>query len=399
MPLLLFREGIAVYGGLIMESKVNATTRRGFMTMSALAVAGSAVSTTPAFAQTKKRRPSDLIRVGLVLGEWPHSSGWGPMINGINGDTTFPKRTGMVITHVWHIKRDVAEEFAKRCGIENVASSFDGMVGKVDAVIIDILFQTPWIYKVAEPYLSNGIPVFSDRPGFDAVWKVKKTIELAKKNNTPFWCGSSLERMYQCLQAQEHNPPETITGYETWSEGVPDYYSHGLHGIWWTHKVTGGGIHAIAQQTSDWSKGSGTSTIIHKDRGKGPYMGKIYHEQREKCLIWTKFAGNDMVYRYDTGHWTEFVYLPLLLTVQDVFYNGMKSLPETYDSFLEKCTFFLSGFRSCLRENGDFVELSQLDEDWAVGCPWGQQYMPGKDIYEAWTKLLGPEKGEIRPPA
>ena len=372
-------------------------SRRNFLGLGAMALSGSAAGA--AFGAPAKRKAGDLLKVGLILGEWAHSSGWAPMMNGIDGEKSFPKRTGMIYTHVWHIKREVAEEFAQRYGVETVVSSFDGMVGKVDGVIIDTLFQTPWIYKVAEPYLENKIPVFSDRPFADAVWKVKKTIELAKKNNTPFWSGSSLERMYLTYQAQEHNPPESITGYETWSEGVPDYYSHGLHGIWWTHKITGGGIHAIAQKTPDWSKGGGTSTVIHKDRGKGPYMGKIYHEKRDNCLIWTKFTGNDMIYRYDSGHWENFVYLPLLLTIQDIFYLGMEGLPESYDSFLEKCRFFLSGFRSCLRENGDFVELDELDEDWAVGCPWGHIYMPGKDIYDAWTKLLGPEKGEIRPPA
>jgi len=381
-----------------MTRKKVSTTRRGFMISGAAALTGAGMGTAKA-AVPRRKAPGDLIRVGLILGEWAHSSGWAPMMNGIDGDRTMPKRTGMIYTHVWHIRREVAETFAKRYGVANVVNSFDGMVGKVDALIIDTLFQTPWVYKVAEPYLANGIPVFSDRPGFDAVWKVKKTIELAKKHNTPFWCGSSLERMYQVIQAHEHNPPETITGYEIWSEGVPDYYSHGLHGIWWTHKATGGGIHAIAHDVEDWSKGGGTSTVIHTDHGKGRFRGVIHHEKRENCLIWMKFKGKDMIYRYDTGHWQNFVYLPLLLAVQDMFYSGMDGLPETYDSFLEKCTFFLAGFRSCLREKGEFVELDDLDEDWAVGCPWGHIHMPGRDIYDAWTKLLGPEKGEIRPPA
>jgi hypothetical protein len=370
--------------------------RRTFLNMGALSLMGTDIP--KVHAESKKRKPEDLLRIGLILGEWAHSTGWAPMMNGINGDTTFPKRTGMIYTHVWHIKREVAEEFAKKYGITTVVNSFDDMIGKVDGIIIDTLFQTPWIYKLAEPYLENKIPVFSDRPFADAVWKVKRIIELAKKHNTPFWSGSSLECMYQRFQAQQHNPPESITSYKTWSEGTPDYYSHGLHGIWWTHKITGGGIHAISHITKAWNKGGGTSTILHKDRGNGSYRGKIYHQKRENCLIWTKFEGNDMIYRYDTGHWDTFVYLPLLLTVQNIFYFGIDGLPESYESFLEKSKFFLSGFRSCLREGGEFVELDNLDEDWSVGCPWGHIYMPGKDIYDAYSTLLGPEKGEISPP-
>jgi len=372
------------------------TTRRNFLGTGAMALSG--LSASKAAAASPGKKAGDLIRVGLILGEWPHSSGWAPMMNGIDGDRTMPKRTGMIYTHIWHINRPVAEEFAKRYGIEKVVSSFDDMVGKVDAVIIDTLFQTPWIHLLAEPYLANGIPVFSDRPFADAVWKVKKIIDLSRKHNTPFWSGSSLECMYQTIQAHQHNPPESITGYETWCEGAPSYYCHGLHGLWWTHKITGGDIHAISYKTGNTQDGSGTSTIIHKDRGQGPYMGKVHHAKRENCLVWTKFEGSDQVYRYDSGHWHNFVYLPLLLTVQDVFYHGMDGMPENYDSFLEKCTLFISGWRSCLRENGDFVELDTLDEEWAVGCPWGHREMPGKDIYDAWTKLLGKETGEIRPP-
>ena len=73
-------------------------------------------------------------------------------------------------------------------------------------------------------------------------------------------------------------------------------------------------------------------------------------------------------------------------------------MPETYDNFLEKCKLFIAGFRSILRKNGDFVELDELDEDWSIGCPWGHTHMSGMDIYRAYTKLFGPEKGEIRPP-
>ena len=362
-----------------------------------MAVSGTAMGVDA--AEPKKRTASDLLKVGVILGEYPHSTGWAALANGINGAATTPKRTGMVYTHVWHIKREEAEAFAKQYGVDTVVRNFDDMVGKVDGLIIDTVMQTPWVHRLAEPYLSNGVPVFSDRPGNDAVWKVKKLIDLAQKYKTPFWSGSSLELMYQCIQAQEHHPPKTITGYEIWSEGTPTFYCHGLHGMWWTHKVSGGGIQAVSQKMNDWRKGGGVSTVIHKDRGNGSFTGTIHHDKRENCLIWTKFQGSEQVYRYDTGHWENFVYLPLLLAVQDMFYHGMAKLPERYDSFLEKCRFYLAAFRSHLREKGEAVELDKLDEDWAVGCPWGHPNMSTREVYDAYTKLLGPEKGELRPPA
>ena len=379
----------------MMRTKFN---RRTFFGSGAMALSLAAAGKVTAGPRTRKA--DDLLKIGLILGEWAHSTGWGAMMNGIEGDKTYPKKTGMIYTHVWHIDHETAVDFAQKYGVANVVKSFDDMIGKVDGLIIDTLFQTPWVYKIARPYLEAGIPVFSDRPFADAVWKVKETIEIAKKHKTPFWSGSSLEHMQITYEAAADNPPESILGYETWSEGVPDYYSHGLHGLWWTYATTGGGIHAIAHKTEAWEKGGGTSSIVHKDRGNGPYMGKVIHQKRDKNLIHTTFKGNDMVYRYGLqGYWDIFVYLPLLLKVQNMFYYGEEGLPQSYEAFLEKCTLFIAGFRSILRENGDFVELAKLDEDWSVGCPWGQIHMPGIDIYRAYTKLLGPEKGEIRPPA
>ena len=187
-------------------------TRRNFLGMSAMTLSGAGKGT--AVADPGKRKAGDLLKVGLILGEYAHSTGWGAMINGINGDTANPKRTGMVYTHVWHINHDEAEAFAKKYGVAKVVRNFDDMVGKVDGLIIDTIMQTPWVHKLAEPYLENGVPVFSDRPGNDAVWKVRKLIDLATKHNTPFWSGSSLELMYQRFQAQDHHTPESAAGYE-----------------------------------------------------------------------------------------------------------------------------------------------------------------------------------------
>ena len=350
-------------------------------------------------------RPSgrEQLKLGLIMGEWGHmESEWARVINGVPGINNIPytpKQTGMYCTHVWHINREKAETFAKQFQVDHVVNHFNDMIGKVDGIIIDVFFQMPWTYKLARPYLEAGIPVYIDRPFTDAVWKAKEMISLAEKYNTPLWSGSSLEVMYAASEAVRHNPPELITGYETWSEGEPDYYSHGLHGLWWSYRTAGGGIHAIAHKTKAWNKGGGTSTILYKDRGHGTFLGKITHYIRDDCIIYTKFEGNDRVYRCDYHiDWDSFIWTPMLYKIQGIFEMGMNGVPDTHDMLLEKMRFFLAGFRSILRENGEFVELDTLDEDWSVGCPWGQNFMSGMDVYRAYTKLFGTEKGEIRPP-
>ncbi|MCE5249330.1 Gfo/Idh/MocA family oxidoreductase [bacterium] len=381
-----------------MNGQFSGISRRAFLGMGAVGVASQALAANP-----KKKSGNELLNIGLILGEWSHSeNAWTRMINGVpnvNDVPYTPKRTGMYYTHVWHIDQTVAKAFADRFNVPNVVKSFDGMVGKVDGIIIDVVFQIPWTYKLARPYLENGIPVYIDRPFTDSLRKAREMTELSKKYNTPVWSGSSLEHMCVTYEAIGHNPPESILGYETWSEGVPDYYTHGLHGIWWAYRTAGGGIHAIAQKTDDWSKGSGTSTIVYNDRGKGPFLGTINHTSRDNTLIYTQFKGQDRIFLCDgQTNWDEFVYGPMLTRIQGMFELGIGGMPETHESLIEKLRLFLAGFRSILREKGEFVELKSLDEDWSVGCPWGQSYMPGMEAYQAYTKLLGAEKGEIRPP-
>ena len=64
------------------------TSRRNFLGLGALALSGAAGGT--AFGAPARRKPSDLLKVGLILGEWAHSTGWGPMMNGIDGDRNKP---------------------------------------------------------------------------------------------------------------------------------------------------------------------------------------------------------------------------------------------------------------------------------------------------------------------
>ena len=46
---------------------------------------------------------------------------------------------------------------------------------------------------------------------------------------------------------------------------------------------------------------------------------------------------------------------------------------------------------------GGLVGLDELDEDWAVGPPWGHAGKPSMEEQKAYKGLFGEEKGELRP--
>ena len=73
------------------------------------------------------------------------------------------------------------------------------------------------------------------------------------------------------------------------------------------------------------------------------------------------------------------------------------SLPDTHEEIVEKTAMFVAAFRSILRENGGLVGLDDLDEDWAVGPPWGHSGNPSMEEQNVYKKLFGEEKGELRP--
>ena len=200
----------------------------------------------------KRKSPSsdNLVEVGLILGTGGHSDGiWGRFLNPQEGQI---RRTGMVFTKVWSSKREVAEKFSRSFGTE-VVDKFDSMVGKVDGVIVDDFNAVAYNYKLARPYLDAGIPTFVNRPFADSMQKAHDMIERSKISGAPLMTASSWEHLSEVHSVQGKVKLNEITSYEAWNS-CSDFYSHGLHGLWFTYAAAGGGIEAVAHKSTGWKK-------------------------------------------------------------------------------------------------------------------------------------------------
>lgn len=391
-----------------MSSKPVKTSRRLFIGLGTAALTAGALSpgktSLTAKKRFKRRSFKELMSVGLILGGTSgHSLGlWGRHINCIPGAGNVPytpRRTGMYFTHVWCIERDRAEMFAKAHHVDHVVKDFDDMAGKVDGVFLDAFFHIPWYHKLSLPYLASGTPIFVNRPFADSMRKAKEMVALAKKYNTPIMTASSFEHLAEVELIDRRVPKDRIRGYVSWNDGTSDFYSHGLHGVWWAYRTAGGGIYAVAHKTEGWNKGGGTTYILYNRRGSGPFIGKIIHHCEHGKLICTKFAGNDRIYGYDLSvNWDRFMWAPMLVKIQEIFEHGIEAQPDTHDQILEKTAMFITAFYSTLRNNGEFVEMASLDDDWAIGTPFGHSGNPSVEVGRAYAKKFGPEKGEIKPP-
>ena len=370
-------------------------SRRKFLKIgSSMLLVSSATYKTEAKVRFKRKTPAshDLVEVGLILGRGGHSNGiWGRLFNPPEGDM---RRLGMIYTKVWSATRENAEEFSKKFGVE-IVDSFDDMVDKVDGVFVDDFNAVSYNHKLAQPYLEAGIPTFVNRPFTDSIQKSNDMINLSKKHNAPLMTGSSYEHLKEIYTIKATVKKDEITGYEAWN-ACSDYYTHGLHGIWWIYAAIGGGIEAVSLKCDDWLKSCGSVThVIYKDRGKGigPLVGRINEGQMpDEKPIWCAIViqpGNQKHLYNSIESWAndEFMWLPMLHRIQWMFETG--EMYQTHDEIAEKCALFTGAFYSHFEKDGDLVGIDNLPEDWAIGLPSSWE---GVDVY---AKLFGKEKGKL----
>ena len=379
-----------------MEIINSSQTRRRFLKIGTSMVFVTSASHTESKVRFKRKTPAshDLVEVGLILGSGGHSTGiWGRLLNPPKGHI---RRTGMIFTKVWSAKRDVAETFSNNFGAE-VVDTFDGMVDKVDGMFVDDFNAVAYNYKLAAPYLDAGVPTFVNRPFADSLIKTRDMAERSKRSGAPLMTASSYEHLKEVYTLRTTVKPEEITGYEAWNY-ASDYYSHGLHGLWWAYACVGGGIHAVSLKSTNWRKSLGSITyVVYKDRGNGtgPFLGTIHEGEidytgHNPCAI-TIQPGNRTYIHHAAGEWThdEFLWLPMLHRIQWMFETG--GMEQTHDEIVEKCAMFIGAFFSYFEMAGKMVNLDKLPEDWAIGSPYGYN----DDEIDLYAQLFGKEKGKI----
>jgi hypothetical protein len=95
-------------------------------------------------------------------------------------------------THVWDKNVKKAQDFATRWECEAV-ERYDGMVGKVDAVLNGDLNNVPWQHLLLRPYLEAGIPCFLQRHWSDTLQHLDEMLDLAAKHSAPVMATAPFE--------------------------------------------------------------------------------------------------------------------------------------------------------------------------------------------------------------
>ncbi len=213
-----------------------------------------------------------MFKIGMVGGAGIyHARSFSEMFNGYDkklaAKNKFPLYKARIknarVTYLWDEKRKDALLLAKVCGIKNIVSKKEGMIGKVDGVIIadDCTMKHQ---RRAEPFLKAGIPTFIDKPLSPDIKEAEKIINLAKRYKTPMMSSSSLRysKEVEKFKKEKNKIGEILTGSAICAN---DLVFYGIHAFTELYSVIGPGVKSVKNVGS---KGKDIVVVKYKDGRK-----------------------------------------------------------------------------------------------------------------------------------
>ncbi len=326
----------------------------------------------PLFTRGSPSSP-DLIRIGVLgcASGWSHVAEiYGPQMNPTTGGgTVFIRATGMRMTHVWDPTEKNIDVFSRKFGVERV-SSFDGMIGKVDAVMLSDIASVPYFYELAKPYLEAGVPLFLNRPFAYSRRSLDRLLDLIVKCGTPVFYGDEFEHVKEAATIRKMvAAQEPLRGVDA-TNSMSDYASHGIHGINWVLSCIGGGVTRVSYQTPDYRVPNGVVAMEFAPRVEG---GKVFYAALQEMMGGLTSAsitvygdrevfGDDLTWGADRWERTHHVFGPVILAFQRMIEEGR--MVQSIENLRHRTEVFLAGFYSHLERNGAPVALGDVPADW-----------------------------------
>ncbi len=341
-----------------------------------LASLAAATPTAPlARAQAGRAKPKRKIRVGALnvartfWGVWaeilsPRGRFGTPLLN-------------MEITYCWDIDPKGATEFAEKYDCQAV-SQYDGMLGKVDAIIFAGLYEVRWQHLLARPYLEAGVPTYLSRPFSYRLRDLDDTLNLAAKHSTPLIASSVHEHYYEAsyLKGRLKNLGPIRSVYGVCNS---DEYPGHFHVQWFILRALGYDVEKVSLFTdNEWQASYLQETMLFKGQNdqppflaslhagtNTPYLGAegygipplyvevIGDQGRESIHVDRSPNSGENLYYYFAGQ---------LVDMQRTF-EGHNFQP--FDFILKKTQIFLAGYYSHLEKGGSLIPVGSLPMDWS----------------------------------
>ena len=323
----------------------------------------------------QRTAPSDLVRVGVITGPGGHTLNiWGEKMNPPPGTL---RTTGMMMTCAWCLNAEIGQRFAEKYPEVRMVADPRDMIGQIDGVYIDDINAISLYPPLARPFLEAGIPTFVNRPFATSMAKGREMVETADRHGTALLTASTWEFSESAgdLRAKAADLPD-IKGYVA-HNSMSDYYSHGLHGVWYIHSILRdeiakgrGRMRAAAYHTPNWRVPGGMIAYEHESPTR-PYYGALHMSSGADGNAYMRIFGDhrgDAEGRIPSraGYFMYNAWNALQLGIQEMFETGQS--PETGEQLLEKLMMFLLPFYSALKRGGAMVQREELG-DWELPPP------------------------------
>jgi hypothetical protein len=175
------------------------SNRREFLRAAGLSAAASIAGAS--LAPVGAAAPIETMKVGVFGLDYTFWTIWADLLSP-RGKRVGTSLLRMRPAYVWDKDMSLARKFADQWECE-VVNQFDGMVGKVDAVLNGELTNTPFQHLLLRPYIQAGIPCFLQRHWSDTLAHMDEMLDLAAKHSTPVMATVPFEHYGQADTAVE----------------------------------------------------------------------------------------------------------------------------------------------------------------------------------------------------
>ena len=274
----------------------------------------------------------------------------------------------MEITHVWDQSKEDAHKFADPLGA-TVVDRYDGMVGRVDALLQAGFNEVPWQHKLTMPYLEAKIPTYLSRPFAYSLRAIDEVLETAAKHSTPLLATDMGEHFYEIepLKERMKGIGRINSAYGTvWARDFPMHF----HMQFTMLRIFGYDVEQVAVLTDNvMSNTYLQETYIFKGWENQPSFPCAIHGAPSRDFYSIAIMGADENLRTErmfTPNWRDellFNQSNQIIEMQRTFEGGQF---QPLDIIRKKTEIFLTGFYSHAERGGAPVKVGTVPVDWVA---------------------------------
>jgi hypothetical protein len=333
------------------------SSRRDFFKIAGASVAGALTST--ALASGESMEPMKVGAIGLDYSFW---SIWADLLSP-KGKRVGTRLLRLQPAYVWDKDKKRAQDFAKQWECE-VVDRYDGMIGKVDAVLNGDLNTVPWQHLLLRPYLQAGMPCFLQRHWSDTLVHLDEMLDLSAKHNAPLMATVPFEHYGQAdiAIAQLKNAGE-IQGVFASAHSTDEPHFHLPHLMM---KILGYDVETVSMNVDDVQRIGylNVDYTFPKTDERKPFA--LSMQGAGPDVFWFNIVGQNGAVTASMPAAADYFarFFGQLLDIQRTFEK--RALYQPLDVVRKKFRCVQAAYYSHLERNGSPVKIASVPAEWPI---------------------------------